>query len=275
MPGASHSEPEYAAARRVLLDALAALGQHRASVVLVGAQAIYLRLGEGDLAVAPYTTDGDLAIDPRGLADTPLLGTMLEAAGFGVAVKPGSWVKDGVQVDFLVPAALGGGGRRGARLGAHGASFARKSAGLEAAVVDRDQLRVTGLDQHESRTFDIAVAGVAALLVAKLHKLHERLDTPGRLQDKDALDVLRLLRGADRQFLSERLTTLAVNPVAGKPTRRARDLLRKLFADAGAPGSVMAVRATAGLEDPDTIAASCEALASLLLEVWTTGDEEV
>ena len=52
----------YIIARRVLLDALDALGAHRNAVVLVGAQAIYLRVGEADLAVAPYTTDGDLAM---------------------------------------------------------------------------------------------------------------------------------------------------------------------------------------------------------------------
>ena len=54
----------YVLARRVLLDALDALGSHRNAMVLVGAQAVYLRVGEGDLAVAPFTTDGDLAIDP-------------------------------------------------------------------------------------------------------------------------------------------------------------------------------------------------------------------
>ena len=43
----------YVIARRVLLDALDALGGHRDAVVLVGAQAIYLRVGEADLAVAP------------------------------------------------------------------------------------------------------------------------------------------------------------------------------------------------------------------------------
>jgi len=49
----------YILARRVLLDALEALGPHRDAVVLVGAQAIYLRVGEADLAVAPFTTDRD------------------------------------------------------------------------------------------------------------------------------------------------------------------------------------------------------------------------
>lgn len=62
MPGAH--DPEYIRARKTLLDALEALGAHSSAVILVGAQAIYLHTGEGDLAVAPFTTDGDLAFDP-------------------------------------------------------------------------------------------------------------------------------------------------------------------------------------------------------------------
>jgi hypothetical protein len=42
----------YILARCVLLDALEALGAHCHAVVLVGAQAVYLRVGEADLAVA-------------------------------------------------------------------------------------------------------------------------------------------------------------------------------------------------------------------------------
>ena len=66
----------------VLLDALEALGEHREALVLVGAQAIYLRVGEADLAVASYTTDGDLAIDPRILVEVPPLEQKLSEAGF-------------------------------------------------------------------------------------------------------------------------------------------------------------------------------------------------
>jgi predicted nucleotidyltransferase len=84
MPGGKNPDPEYVAARRVLLDALDALGAHRKSVVLVGAQAIDLHVGEGDLAVSPYTTDGDLAIDPRALDDEPALAATLESAGFAL-----------------------------------------------------------------------------------------------------------------------------------------------------------------------------------------------
>lgn len=63
----------YVMARRVLLDALDALGLHRDALVLVGAQAVYLRVGAADMAVAPYTTDADLVIDPAVLAAIPPL----------------------------------------------------------------------------------------------------------------------------------------------------------------------------------------------------------
>ena len=62
MPGAY--DPRYVAARSVLLDALGALGAQREAVVLVGAQAIYMYTGALELAVAEFTTDGDLTIDP-------------------------------------------------------------------------------------------------------------------------------------------------------------------------------------------------------------------
>ena len=80
MTGVENHDPEYVAARRVLLDALEALGPHRKAVVLVGAQAIYLHVGEGDMAVAPFTTDGDLAINPSVLDDEPILAEALRAA---------------------------------------------------------------------------------------------------------------------------------------------------------------------------------------------------
>jgi hypothetical protein len=61
-------DPEYAEARRVLLDALEALAPHAPALVIAGAQAVYMRVGDGDLAVAPYTTDADITVDPQSLA---------------------------------------------------------------------------------------------------------------------------------------------------------------------------------------------------------------
>jgi hypothetical protein len=54
----------YVAARRVLLDALTVLAPHGDAIILAGAQAVYVRTGAADLAVAPYTTDGDLVLNP-------------------------------------------------------------------------------------------------------------------------------------------------------------------------------------------------------------------
>lgn len=84
----------YVLSRRVLLDALDALGSHRNAIVLVGAQAVYLRVGEADLAVAPFTTDGDLAIDPAILTGIPPLENALIEAGFVPKAKDsvGIWI---------------------------------------------------------------------------------------------------------------------------------------------------------------------------------------
>lgn len=57
--------PEYVAARRVLLDALAALEGHLDNLILVGAQAVYHHAGDADLNIPLMTTDGDLALSPR------------------------------------------------------------------------------------------------------------------------------------------------------------------------------------------------------------------
>ncbi len=55
---------EYIEARRTLLDALDALAPHRDSLVLIGAQAVYLHTGSTGLSVPPMTTDADVV---RGL----------------------------------------------------------------------------------------------------------------------------------------------------------------------------------------------------------------
>jgi hypothetical protein len=90
----SNVDELFVLARRVLLDALDALGPHRDAIVLVGAQAVYLRVGEADLAVAPFTTDGDLAIDPTILAEIPPLERALMDAGFLPKTKDsvGIWI---------------------------------------------------------------------------------------------------------------------------------------------------------------------------------------
>ena len=103
------ADPLYVASRRALLDALEAFGGQRRSVVLIGAQAVYLHAPDDDLAVAPTTTDADLGLDPDLLSDSPLLGEMLRAADFELTKEPGIWrSRWGTTVDLIVPESLAG-----------------------------------------------------------------------------------------------------------------------------------------------------------------------
>ena len=132
-------------------------------------------------------------------------------------------------------------------------------------------ITLSSLEPDDTRSFDVAVANPAGLLVAKLHKIAERETTPNRWAPKDGLDVLRILRALDLTDLAKTLASLKVDLVAGGVTEEASTLLRTLFADRNAHGAQMAVRASAGLEDGLTIALSCEALARRLLTLWGPG----
>jgi hypothetical protein len=278
MPGVP--EPLYVLARRVLLDALEALGEQRDAVILVGAQAVYLYTGKADLAVAEYTTDADIAIDPSALRSEPTLEETLTAAGFAQDLQEvGRWLTTRqldvdpvtVKVDLLVPEAVGGPGRRAARIGDHGKRTARKARGLEAALLDWDAMEVGSLEKSDDRRCEIKVAGPAALLVAKLHKIAERVDSPGRAEDKDALDVLRLRRAVPIETLAGGLRTLGGEELSAGVTGQAIGFLRDLFGRPISPGSEMASRAAAPLEEENTIRESSAALAGELLNAVRGG----
>ena len=181
-------DPIYVAARATLLDALQALEGHRASIILVGAQAIYLHTGDVDVAVAAYTTDGDLALDPRMLGRQPALEAAMKAGGFALKIdQVGIWTgartvaENLVTVDLLVPESLGGGVTRGARLAGHDPKAARNVRGLEGCLVEKSRFTIAALETSDQRSFELEVAGPAALLVSKCHKLAERTTSPGRL----------------------------------------------------------------------------------------------
>ena len=143
--------------------------------------------------------------------------------------------------------------------------MARKVKGLEGALVDSSVMELRSLDD-DPRRMRVHVAGPATLVVSKLHKIADREDQPDRLGDKDALDILRLLRGIGTEELAESLRRLLNHDLSRDVTREGLAMLRRLLGAADAKGVEMAVRATEGLEDPATIRASCVALASELLE---------
>jgi predicted nucleotidyltransferase len=263
-------DPVFIQARRALLDALEALAEHREAVILVGAQAVYLHTEQTDFDVEPYTTDADLAINPAALAPDPKLDALLQAAGFHAAPDAaliGRWLApDGIPIDLMVPEAVSGGGRRGARLGAHGNRVARKARGLEAALVDNSLVTITAYDASDPRSIEVAVAGPAALLVAKLHKLADRQESETRLHDKDAHDIYRLLQAVSTAELGTRLQTLLHDSRSQAVTDEAITMLRNLFGTPVAAGSQMAARAVELSGDPMTVAAACAALTDDLLE---------
>ena len=258
-------------ARSVLLDALTALQDHRDSVVVIGAQAIYLHTGGAPVAVAEATKDSDLAIDTRTLAGDPLIEEAMTGARFYLnptQADPGAWMSpSGIPVDLMVPKSIAGRhGRRSVDAPPHVNTSMRWAAGLEATVVDNSLMQISALSADDPRRITALVAGPAALLVAKLHKIAERQDQPERLLDKDAHDIYRLLITIETAPLAASLVRLRKDPLAGDATAIALEHLRQLFADGPeALGSVMAGRAEMGIGEPVVVAASCAALASDLL----------
>lgn len=257
--GGMSLDPRYVEARRVLLDALTALAPHASAIIVVGAQAVYLRTGDADIAVAPYTTDGDLALDPTLLGDDPHLEEVMTAAHFtllsrpGGHTEPGTWVATVmidneeiiVPVDLIVPKAVASGGSRGARLGVHGKRAARQVPGIEAVLVDHSPMTITALDPHDPRSITAEVAGPAALLVAKAFKLHDRIETgkPQRIDDKDAADIVRLMQTTSPADVGSTMALLSVDPVAGATTIIGLQHLDDFFGRRGRPGIAMATRA--------------------------------
>lgn len=196
----------YVAARKVLLDALVALAPHGKAVIIVGAQAVYLRTQLDDLAVAPYTTDGDIALDRRALVDDPELERSMLEAGFELmrkepdAVEPGIWQQSimvagqdvEVPVDLIVPEAVAGAGRRAARLGIH--------------------------DRQAALCSD-------------------------RLRDKDAADVVRMMRTASPLEVGSTLAALERHEISGDSASAGSGYLQELFGSRSGRGVRMAQRA--------------------------------
>ncbi|MDQ6839125.1 MAG: hypothetical protein M3137_12550 [Actinomycetota bacterium] len=278
MIGGSELDPRYVAARGVLLDALTSLAPHGKAVIVVGAQAVYLRTGGGDVAItiAPYTTDGDLAIDPTLLDDEPGLEESMAHAGFQLD-SPGIWhavrrVGDDdvvIPVDLIVPeGASTGQGRRGARLGPHGNRAARRAIGLEGALVDHSTMTISALNTADERTITVEVAGSAALIVAKAPKISDRVNTGkvDRLSDKDAADVYRIMQSTRAPDVAATLRELLDQPLSSAVTAQALEHVRKLFGRRTGQGVRMAQQALRLAVDEEEVSTLAVAYTDQLLE---------
>ena len=269
--------PELVAARQVLLDALDILAPHKAGLILIGAQAVYMHLGTGTVAAPPTTTDADLALDTDLLAVEPEIASALADAGFTCPNQPGHWVNaHGLAVDLMVATHQSGRTKtkaRSARIPPHDNRTARPAQGLAPAIADNSVETVRALDPADPRSHQIRVAGAPALLVAKTIKIQERLANEasgqlGRVIDKDALDILRLLQGTSTADVLHGLTQHEPGSAAARECQRTLEALRGLGADDSSPLATLATRAALG--DP-TIAPSMRLLVGELLDAADQG----
>lgn len=263
--------PEYVAARRVLLDALVALQSHLDSLVLVGAQAVYHHAESGDLNVPLMTTDADLAVNTRELADVPEIGGVLRSAGFTPGPNPGHWVAaSDVAVDLMVVPHQAGttkASARAARIAPHERLTARIARGLEPALLDNEVVTIAALEPGDARTCDLRVAGPAALLTAKAIKIGERLARvdrqPDRLKEKDALDAFRLLQAIETAELVRGFEKHHNDESAAAVTVEALGIFRE---HGSTPQGRLAQLAAAASQGDPTVAPALAALVNGLLE---------
>jgi hypothetical protein len=209
----------------------------------------------------------------REYVEAPPLTALMKAADFKLAMRqgapePGIWEKKvvvesaqiAVPVDLIVPTgAAPPGGRRGARLIGHGKVAARKIEGLEATLVDNDVMSIGSLDGDDTRKAEIRVAGVAALIVAKSHKIADRVETgkDDRLKDKDAADVVRLMLASSPAMVAATLRLLQAHPDAGASTSTGLDRFESLFGSRAGGGIEMAGRALRGAMPSERVRAIC------------------
>lgn len=250
----SNLAAEYIIARRVLLDALVALEGHLDNLILVGAQAVYHHAGEADLNVPLMTTDGDLAVNTRDLAEVPEIGAALRGAGFTPGPNPGHWVAiSDVAVDLMGSAApgrndegLGPGGPLGSPREAH----STHSPWSRTRTHRQRDVNVAALEPGDTRTFHLRVAGPAALLTAKAIKISERLEQadtqPDRLKQKDALDAFRVLQAIETQDLVRGISKHQEDEHAAAVTAEAIEVYRAHASTAEARIAQLAADATQG-----------------------------
>lgn len=173
----------------------------------------------------------------------------------------------GVPVDLLVPALLGGAGRRSAKIPPHSDHAARQTKGIEACIVDNQVMTIHSLDPTDYRKFEVKVAGPAALLVAKTHKIADRAGAPHRLLDKDAHDCYRILQAVSTDTLAQKFLDLLDDKLSRDVTLEAIEYLEQDFAQStNSLACQMAGRAEEGVGDPNQVALSTMLLAFDLLE---------
>ena len=120
----------------------------------------------------------------------------------------------------------------------------------------------------DDRAYEINVAGPAALLVAKVHKLADRIDADDnrRINSKDAFDIFRLLQAVDTAELIDEINLLAATGISAKVTAEAIAGFSDMFGTPTGAGTVLVAEHVMGIENRDVIVTSSVALSEELIE---------
>ncbi|CAN5672770.1 hypothetical protein BH24ACT5_BH24ACT5_03040 [soil metagenome] len=230
--------PGLIASRAALLDVLDALDAHREALVVVGAHAVYEHTLNSGLS-ATVTVDAVTMVVPRLVAADHSTETALIGAGLHRRdqARPGIYVHPArdATVDLICPEAVAGAGRRGARIVGQSKQSVGRAVGLELALADHDWKTITALD-GSGRSANVKIAGTAAMLCAKAHKLADRFDDvassgkPERLRPKDAADVWRLMKVSDPRGARAVFDANRSDPSIGQAVDEGCDHLINLFA---------------------------------------------
>jgi hypothetical protein len=213
--------------RRLLVDTIRTLERFVDAITVIGAHATHLRAAQvlPELSMQE-TRDADLGINPVFVASSPLILEQMAMIGvapvnrdrpgiYGYVAEDGKHFKDRTTIDLIVPETYAGGGRRAARIAGQ-TNSATRALGLELALWDRNVMDISTFNEPFV-TVRASVAGVAALLVAKSHKVHERLgqyeSRPNRLRVKDSGDIaLLMLAGPPAQIAATMATHCSTHP---------------------------------------------------------------
>jgi len=232
--------------RRLLIDTLRALSGFADAVTVIGAHPVHVWVQDAWGPIDMQATrDADLAVNPVFVTPDPKLLDLMNGIGAAPALRdrPGVYgyqaeadlpLDQRTTIDLIAPEVYAGPGRRAARIAGqqHAAS---RAVGLELAIWDRHRRTLGTLNEPADRV-DAWVAGPAALLVAKTHKVRERLlevDTrPNRLRPKDSGDVVLLMMISEPTGVAQVMRTQSdAHPEIAQTVADAARWLSEMYGD--------------------------------------------
>jgi hypothetical protein len=266
--------------RHLLIKAVNALSVLEKAITIVGAHAVHVWVQNvwGPVEMEA-TRDADIVLNPSFVADSPKIIELLQEIG----IEPASRDRPGIYglsteralpwaarttFDVLVPETYAGSGRRAARIVGQ-KNAASRAVGLELSLWDRHLMELAMIDDPK-KSIEVFVAGPAALLVSKAHKVHERFEQvsirPERLRPKDSGDVALLMMVSDpKEVAAVMLRSIEAHPEIREVVTAAARWLQELY---GKSGTTIITRQQAA----DSLAARFdESSVFQSIDVWLDG----